>query len=485
MTALLLPIIAGGCGNDPSIFLDARNSEPIDSADLTLVARCVHITDTHVMDEESPARFAAAHIVTRSAWRPYECFSTQLFDGIIRTANRIHAAGRTVDFLIHTGDACDNAQTNELDWMLGIFDGEQIDPLPGPDDRPTNQRPDLLLDPHATFKAQGLYRTDHHGDEPSIRWYTVFGNHDAFAQGILPIFAAFPDRRIAPLPFDGRPGFLLPTIFDPVGALAYGRVTPADPGPPPLFAVPRPVTPNPARRFFNKREYIDAMFTTVTGPPGHGFDGDARTRSWYSVAPVPGLRLIGLDTCDPAHKIPGLLYDKGALSLSQRNFLQQALEAAEEAGELVVIASHHPTRYLEPLYGTALDAPQFRSFLNGFPNVVVHIAGHSHVNRVFDRGGYLEIETCSTLDPPQEGRMIEIWRDETNDTVVVTYEMFSHLDDRLPPLGDDPLAELRRQALGIAAEDPGAKTRRQILDPLAADTATSKSDRQGRIVLPR
>ena len=107
------------CDIDVGRLLPARDSGSNNPDGLRLVVRLAHITDTHVIDEESPARFPAAHVITRSAWRPYESYSTQLLDGIIRTVNRIHAAGRPIDFLMHTGDACDNAQSNELAWFVG------------------------------------------------------------------------------------------------------------------------------------------------------------------------------------------------------------------------------------------------------------------------------------------------------------------------------------------------------------------------------
>ena len=66
-------------------------------ADLVLVARFAQLTDTHVVDEESPARFAGAHALTDAAWRPHEAYSTQLLDGMLRAVNRIHAsAGRSI-----------------------------------------------------------------------------------------------------------------------------------------------------------------------------------------------------------------------------------------------------------------------------------------------------------------------------------------------------------------------------------------------------
>ena len=109
------------------------------------------------------------------------------------------------------------------------------------------------------------------------------------------------------------------------------------------------------------------------------------------------------------------------------------------------MATHHPSAALSPLPRSEVSPEEFRGVLHEYPNVVLHLAGHRHRNRVTDQGGYLEIETCSTLDLPQEGRLIEIWQDSTDRSVIVTYEMFSHLDDNLPILGDDPLQLLRRE----------------------------------------
>jgi hypothetical protein len=125
----------------------------------------------------------------------------------------------------------------------------------------------------------------------------------------------------------------------------------------------------------------------------------------------------------------------------------------------------------------------FRELLNEYPNVVVHLAGHSHRNRITDRDKYLEVETCSTLDLPQEGRLLEIWRNQADGTALLSYEMFSHLDDELPPLGDDPLEAQRRLAQATALDDTGAADRQKRADPTGADPYGRPSDRQGRVVL--
>jgi 3',5'-cyclic AMP phosphodiesterase CpdA len=477
---LWLSLLIASCNPDAGdVLLPARDSDPINFESWTLVARLVHITDTHVVDEESPARFAQGHLFTESAWRPHESYSTQLLDGIIRTANRIHVSGRTIDFLVHTGDTCDNAQSNELAWMIGVLEGETIDPLTGPDDRLIEDRPEPEMDPHADFVAQGLYQADRHGDLPSIPWYVVFGNHDTFSIGLFPIVESPEGGRTALLPLACRPGTVLPVVFDPSGAVVYGKVTPANPGPPVLFQFPSYVEPNAARAYFSKPEFIQAMSQSASEPVGHGF-GDAVSGSrWYSVSPVPGLRLIGLDTADVVGAVPGMWYPDGSISAEQLAFLRAQLDAAADMGEIVIVASHHPSSALRGEYGSAVVAAQLRELLDDYPNLVLHICGHHHRNRVMDRAGYVEIETCSTLDLPQEGRLMEIWRDDADGSIAVAYEMFSHINDRLPVLGDDPLRGLREVAQTIALGDKGAAARQSRLDPSGADPRGEPADREG------
>ena len=460
-----------GCERDTGLLLPARESGDTISDEFVLVARLAHVTDMHVVDTLSPARFAQAHELTYFAWRPFEAYSTQLADGIIRTANRIHASGRIIDFLVHTGDVCDNVQRNELSWFLSLMDGETVDPLSGPDDRPADARPEPGLDPYAAFEAQGLYQQGRHGDLPSIPWYTVLGNHEVYAVGVFPIFTGPDGQRTAPLPADRRPGWWLPVRLDPVAAVAYGNVTPADPGPPDFFSSPGPVQPSPARAYFSRAEFIQALFGTATQPPGHGFLDPQDARGWTSVSPVAGLRLVRLDTNDRPTPMPGDFCSEGALSRAQLAFLRTELEAATARGELVVVMSHASTETIQPALGSEVTPDELREMLNQYPNVVLHLTGHTHRNWVVDRGGYIEIETCSTLDLPQEGRLIEIWRDPADGRVLVRYEMFSHLDATLPPLGDDPLRPLREQAQAIALAEKAARETQKRYDPSGVEPA--------------
>jgi 3',5'-cyclic AMP phosphodiesterase CpdA len=476
---LLGGFIGFGCAGDSGSLLPEPVSPAPVGAEWVLVARLAHISDTHVLDEESPARFAGAHSITRSAWRPYEGYSTQLLDGMLRTVNRIHASGRTIDFLLHSGDACDNAQSNELGWLTTLFDGGEINPRTGPDDRSPESRPPPELDPHAPFRAAGLYRQGVHGSRPSIPWYAVVGNHDVYSIGVFPIIADADGHRVATLPLDWRPGWVLPVILDPTAAWSYGRVTPAAPGPPGLFTVPGAVEPNASRAYFSKDEYLAVLSATATGPAGHGF----ASATSYSVSPVPGLRLIGLDTTDRAPPAPGALCSEGAFSRSQLDYLRRELEAARGRNELVIVATHHPSVALLPLAGSEVDGDEFRGVLAEYDHVVVHLCGHMHRHRVTQRDTYLEIETGATLDPPQEGRVVEVWRDSTEGRIAVAYEVFSHLDETLPPLGDDSLRGLREQAQRIAADEKTAPVRRAVDDGPTDGTGTARPGREGWVLL--
>jgi hypothetical protein len=325
-----------------------------------------------------------------------------------------------------------------------------------------------LLDPHQPFTAQGVYQRGVHGEGATIPWYGVFGNHDRFAVGIFPIVTNSSGRRVSPLPLEERIGVFFPRELNPVGFLGWAPITPAHPGPPPEFTLLPTVVPrNPQRRYVTDRQFIEAHLTSITEPPGHGFDAADPERTWYSVSPTPGVRLIVLNSCTPFLEPPGFPLSEGAISSVQVRYLQTELELAEKRGEIVVVATHHPSESLQEIYGTAVNAEGLRRMLNDSSCVKLHLAGHWHRHAVFDRGGYTEIVTGSILDPPQEGRVMELWRrrEEVEDPVAteadtpqieLRYWTFSHLEDIAPPMDgssdlfEDPLLSMRRAAAELA-----------------------------------
>jgi len=135
-------------------------------------------------------------------------------------------------------------------------------------------------------------------------------------------------------------------------------VSPAHPGPPDLFNIPVSVTPNPERVYLQRGEFVRALQASTTSPPGHGF-GTSDDRPYYSVSPLPGLRLIGLYTDDVPFALVRFPYDQGCISAGQLDWFRGELEAATNRGELVIVATHHPSSRLEVLYGSTVARLNF------------------------------------------------------------------------------------------------------------------------------
>ena len=117
---LTFPVLAAavvmgcaGCGGWPGRLLPDESTGAVNTDRYALLVRFAHISDAHLTDEESPGRLTAAAAVSIDAWRHQEAYSTQLLDGAVRTVNKMHVARHSIDFVIHTGDAMDNAQLKE------------------------------------------------------------------------------------------------------------------------------------------------------------------------------------------------------------------------------------------------------------------------------------------------------------------------------------------------------------------------------------
>lgn len=458
LLALALLCLSDGCGVVPRPLLPSEATDTVDAERFELVARFAHITDAQIVDEESPARLTVATDLSRSAWRPQERFAIHLLDGMVRTINKIHAAQHRIDFVVHTGDATDNAQLNELGWFMTAMDGGPIDPRSGPDDREPGSLPEPEMDPHHLFLAQGFYRQGVHGQLSTIDWFNLLGNHDRFAVGVFPIVTDRFGRRSSPLALGNRIGLFLPVVLNPLGVLAWGPITPADPGPPMGLNFPSLVEPNPDRRYLTTDEFIEAHSQGDGTPAGHGLGSGDAVDGAYSVEVAAGLRLIAFNSASPAVEQPTLVYSEGAISVSQLAELKRQLGESQDRGELVVVASHHPSLSLDISIGTAATESSLVALLNRYPCVVLHLSGHLHQSLVIDRGGYLEIVTGSIIDTPQQGRIVEIYRakEQGNGGVEIRYRFFSHLDTIEPTDGahselfDDPFLGMRRLAAELA-----------------------------------
>ena len=368
---------------------------PCVRSSLTYLAQ---LSDMHIFDEESPARWYQVRWAAGNLYRYQEAYTAQVLDAMVRTINRFHThhVARPLDFAVVTGDVIDNAQRNELDWFVQVMDGKWVHPDSGADDDPIAGvgKRRYGNDPSDGFQAAGLV----------VPWYVTAGNHDTLYEGI------FANDNVVGSPTRDRAHFAVDyTDLDQSAAAALGV----------HYFVPRPceyytararsiVSDRRRRMVRGLDEFMKAHLDSPSEPVGHGFTKkNVKAKSGYYVAkPVAGvpLRLIGLDTTPDRGS-------EGKLSKEQLERLERDLQRAERAGALVVVISHHPSANLVSPWSTRL-----RKVLWSSPNVVLHLAGHTHRHGVVARRpvgaepgvGYWEVITASLIDWPQQQRLVEI-----------------------------------------------------------------------------
>ncbi len=160
---------------------------------------------------------------------------------------------------------------------------------------------------------------------------------------------------------------------------------------------------------------------------------------------------------------------------------------------LIIIVSHHPLdRLNNPLPGRDDEArvlgPELEELLHRFPNVIVHIAGHSHKSRITARadpeerrgGSYWEVSTTSPVAYPMQARLLEVTDngDGTISLFTTMYDLAAPIDPNEaddPTPGDDVNEEqIAAVARSVAAQDPQR-------DPASAGLAAS--DRNAELLL--
>ncbi len=427
------------------------------------VLACIaHLTDLHVTDVQSPARF---EFINREyadprfrellpMHRPQEALNEHAIAAMIRALNAITAspvAGAPLDLAIMSGDAIDNAQWNELATSMALLGGGQVladsggDRYEGvqsqgwpddffwkPDGAVTGE--DLMRGAYGFPHVPGvLERALRPFQSPGLRVPRLgcHGNHEEVSQGVGIVTPALAAAMVG-----FHKPFRLPDGLDRDAAVEIFVRRPEA-----FMAGPElPVTPDAHRRPFTRGEFIDLTA------------GDRKDRSMYYVHDTPAVRFIVLDTVCTAGGADGCIDE------DQVRWLERRLQEVRDRP--VVITSHHTLDTLGNKRRAAgsryIDVDELLEVVHEAGNVVLWLNGHIHANVIRPRpdprengGGFWEVTTCSLVDWPCQARVVELF-EAGEDILAIACTMVDHDGPPDPGGAVEPaeLAALHRQLAG-------------------------------------
>ncbi len=391
------------------------------------------LTDIHITDKESPAQ--AIYFGYKggiiSAYSGIMLYSTHVLDAAVQTINALHNAD-PIDFGISLGDNINNTQYNELRWFIDVLDGKMINPDSAVKDDP-------ILGPHNDYQDE--YRAV--GLDKTIPWYQALGNHDHFWMGVKP-----PNDYIRKT-MTGNTILKMGNIFTPEGysrrdfcmgdldgRTRYGNVIGAGKA---GQINPPEIPADPARHSLSTGEWMREFFNTTSNPFGHGFNINDAAKGFacFTFEPkssVP-LKVIVLDDTQRNDDPEGDIYGHSSLDKERYDWLCRELDKGQAEGKLMIIAAHIPIGIAPagnevgwnphaPLSEETLIAK-----LHTYPNLILWIAGHRHLNTVTalkspdpkkPELGFWQVETASLREFPQQFRTFEIVRNSDNTVSIIT-----------------------------------------------------------------
>lgn len=432
----------------------APGSLGIASGNSEKLMRFFTITDIHINDPETPAQaiyygYCGNNIECKknvgaspiaSAFSPIMLYTTHVLDAVMQTINILHHSN-AFDFGISLGDTCNNTQYNELRWYINVIDGG------------------IEISPHSGARA-GADRYMPFGLDKTIPWYQVLGNHDHLWIGSFPVVQKLKDAYVGENIL--KLGNMLVDCFDAIDKDTYymGSINGVlDNGDMELTCV-GPVD-NPFNLINNKcintikadnnrrslsvvgsssvTNWMKEFFNTTSNPVGHGFTKNNLDTglAYYSFEPKPGIKIIVLNNTMPSVKVDNVdVYGYGYLDKDQYNWLVSELNSGQSQNKLMIIAAHIPINVI-PVDSSGeawtskspISQAKLLTTLHQYPNLIMWIAGHRHVNAVtlqespdpaHPEFGFWEVETASLVNFPQEFRTFDIYRNNDNTVSIVT-----------------------------------------------------------------
>jgi hypothetical protein len=360
----------------------------------TSLAWLGHYSDFQLVDDESPTRLTGTdNPAIPGGMRSQEAYLPRAVSAMSRTFGRIEDASRPFDFGIITGDCADSAQENELRWVIALMNGEPgLETDSGDDDDPV---PGAANDPKDPFDPSAF----------PAPWFYVPGNHDTQVVGIT-------------------------TPNDDLRATAIGSTTSTGTRDYRQWYAPSfrgDVPADPDRRILERDDIVSILREATSGgdegPPGHGYPTtgavDTSLGANWTFDVIPGLlRVLALDSSDRTGGSSGMV-----MQATVDGWLIPELDRAVSDGVLVLLASHHSTRSINPFEGElgstpvpgALTGDELEAIVAARPEVIAWLVGHTHDNRIravegadAAHPGYWEIMTSAIADFPSQARTIEL-----------------------------------------------------------------------------
>ncbi len=416
---------------------------------LESLVRLVHVTDFQLADVKSPSRFEYLNRYAGDprfdglvpGYRPQEFLIYSMVYELVQTLNRLpnsELSGREVDVVLTTGDLIDNAQTNEFSWVSTLLGGGTVD-LPSGSDamefvadqsfesyeywQPEAGK-DMYKDDYGFPQVEGILKNAMSSivsEGLKMPWLGCNGNHEVLTQGVGRVTSSLQEVTV---------GSSKSVDIGPIGDGSLYEYFIQDPASFYVNGPQRAVVPDEKRAHVDLGDVITAYLNAPGQPEGHGFTSwNLEEQVAYFVYDLSEkIRVITLDTAVCSGDAEGAIDEQQLFWLEEqlkmscsRTFVDGKLvNNASGVDRYVVITSHHPLAKMTNSFKDPAKAEvsegKIRDLLHRYPNVILWISGHTHVNKVVpspspydQRLGFFEVTTASIMDWPCQFRIVEIF----------------------------------------------------------------------------